>query len=51
MPDDPDNRSLWSLWTLLQRLRDMLDRDQSLSGPSEWVDTAPYTRPKDGEDE
>ena len=42
---DPDNRSMWSLWELLQRLLGMLERGESLSGPAPWQDTAPMSRP------
>ena len=40
---------MWSLWTLLQRLRDMLDRDELLSEPAEFADTVPVARPSEGE--
>lgn len=43
--NDPDNRGLWSLWTLLQRLLGMLERGESLSEPAQFEDTVPVARP------
>jgi hypothetical protein len=41
---DPDASSLWSLWTLLQRLLGMLERGESVA-PTAWEETAPMARP------
>jgi hypothetical protein len=46
-PIDPDNRALWDLWKMLERLQDLLARGIVLASdppPPEPGDTRPFMR-------